>query len=84
MLMATASIDYNTFEPDWFDAAGATAAAVEAKIVSIVQEAFGPGGIPAIQQEAITTASIYQYRALQALKTAALSFQEASKYAAEV
>ncbi len=48
--MSTTNIDYNNFQPDWWDTVGITAETVKASIENSINEAFGSTGVTAIQE----------------------------------
>ena len=79
--MADNEIDYSTFQPDWWDAAGATTEAIKTEIAILVDSTFGTGGLPAIQKAAIEQATFAQYEAQQAIKAAAAAAAKAASYA---
>lgn len=75
------SKNYQSFELDWWDDVGVTADAVKAAIANIIDQQFGPGGIPAIERQALIDAAFEQYRSQQSIKLAAAAAKEAAQYA---
>ena len=76
----TATIDYSTFKPDWWDGLGVSAELVRAGIENVINDAFGTG-IPITQKASLVDAAYQNYQYQQAIKAAANAAQEASKYA---
>ena len=76
--MSTATIDYTDFQPDWWDGVGATAEAVKAGIESVINGAFGVGGVSEIQKQALIDAGYQQYQMQQAMKAAGAAAQQAA------
>ncbi len=79
--MSSNVINYDTFKPDWWDAAGAGAEAIKAEIARLINETFGPAGLSAIQRTAIEQSAFRHYEAQQAIKAAGAAAVTAAGYA---
>ena len=79
--MSDTLINYDNFQPDEWDAAGATAEIVKAEITRLIDSTFGVGGISAIQREAILDATYKHAEAQKAMQAAGEASLRAASYA---
>ncbi|MDP3835691.1 MAG: hypothetical protein Q8Q82_17165, partial [Hydrogenophaga sp.] len=79
--MSEETYNYESFQLDWWDMAGAEAEAVGSAIDELIAETFGPGGLSAAKSNALSAAARAQFTGQQALKLAGVAAQEAYSYA---
>jgi hypothetical protein len=75
------TISYQNFQPDWWAGIGAAAESVKIAIEDAINTAFGDGGIPAIQRQAIIDVARTNFDYQPAMKGAAAAAQDAARYA---
>ena len=74
-------IDYSNFQPDWWDAVDVSGEAIKTEISRLIDSTFGPGGLSAIQKQALEAAGAKQYDAQKAMKAAGEAAIRAISYA---